>query len=112
VDFFFAVSAQSSAIPTPQNPLSSKWPRPTGKKSHKKRTESYSSYIYKVLKQVHPNTGISKKPMSIISPFIDDIFDRLAGEAGKGRRMHTHNQPPPGRPLWFTLRAAFMSHRE
>ena len=32
----------------------------TGKKS-KKRTESYSSYIYKVLKQVHPDTGISKK---------------------------------------------------
>ena len=25
--------------------------------------------------------------------------------------MHTHNPPPPGRPLWFTLRAAFMSPR-
>eukprot|EP01036_Dinobryon_divergens_P033243 gene33243-42986_t len=32
----------------------------TGKK-HAKKVESYSSYIYKVLKQVHPNTGISKK---------------------------------------------------
>ena len=28
-----------------------------------------------------------------------------------GRRMHTHNPPPPGRPLWFTLRAAFMFPR-
>ena len=55
----------------------------TGKKSHKKRTESYSSYIYKVLKQVHPDTGISKKGMSIMNSFINDIFERLAGEAGK-----------------------------
>jgi histone H2B len=55
----------------------------TGKKSHKKRTESYSSYIYKVLKQVHPDTGISKKGMSIMNSFINDIFGRLAGEAGK-----------------------------
>jgi hypothetical protein len=26
--------------------------------------------------------------------------------------MHTHNPPPPGRPLWFTLRAAFVFPRE
>jgi histone H2B len=55
----------------------------TGKMSHKKRTESYSSYIYKVLKQVHPDTGISKKGMSVMNSFINDIFERLAGEAGK-----------------------------
>jgi histone H2B len=30
-----------------------------GKKRSKKRVETYSSYIYKVLKQVHPDTGIS-----------------------------------------------------
>ena len=51
--------------------------------SRKKRVESYSSYIYKVLKQVHPDTGISKKGMSIMNSFINDIFERLAGEAGK-----------------------------
>ena len=54
-----------------------------GKSKSKKRVESYSSYIYKVLKQVHPNTGISKRGMSILNSFINDIFDRLAGEAGK-----------------------------
>ena len=52
-------------------------------KKAKKRVESYSSYIYKVLKQVHPDTGISKKGMSIMNSFINDIFGRLAGEAGK-----------------------------
>lgn len=35
------------------------------KKKHSKRKESYSIYIYKVLKQVHPNTGISSKSMSV-----------------------------------------------
>jgi histone H2B len=63
---------------------SAKAPKKAGaKKSNKKRTESYSSYIYKVLKQVHPDTGISKKGMSIMNSFINDIFGRLAGEAGK-----------------------------
>ena len=47
------------------------------------RSESYSTYIYKVLKQVHPDTGISKKGMSVMNSFINDIFDRIGGEAGK-----------------------------
>ena len=54
-----------------------------GKKKAKKRTESYSSYIYKVLKQVHPDTGISSKAMSIMNSFINDAFERIAVEAGK-----------------------------
>lgn len=60
----------------------------TGGKS-KKRTETYSSYIYKVLKQVHPDTGISKKGMSIMNSFINDIFERIATEAGK---LATYNK--------------------
>ena len=55
----------------------------TGGSRRKARTETYSSYIYKVLKQVHPDTGISKKAMSIMNSFINDIFERVAGEAGK-----------------------------
>lgn len=61
----------------------------TGKGKSKKRTESYSSYIYKVLKQVHPDTGISKRGMSIMNSFINDIFDRIATEAGK---LATYNK--------------------
>ena len=62
---------------------SAKKPKGGGSKKKKKRTESYSSYIYKVLKQVHPDTGISKKSMSIMNSFINDVFERIAGEAGK-----------------------------
>jgi histone H2B len=61
----------------------------TGGKKNKKRTETYSSYIYKVLKQVHPDTGISKKGMSIMNSFINDIFERIATEAGK---LATYNK--------------------
>ena len=51
-------------------------------RSHK-RVETYHSYIYKVLKQVHPEKGISKKSISILNSFITDIFDRTLVEAGK-----------------------------
>ena len=32
-----------------------------GGKRRRRRRESFSIYIYKVLKQVHPDTGMSKK---------------------------------------------------
>ncbi|EDV23424.1 Histone H2B [Trichoplax sp. H2] len=53
------------------------------KKRAKKRKESYSIYIYKVLKQVHPDTGISSKAMSIMNSFVQDIFERIANEASR-----------------------------
>ena len=52
-------------------------------KRRRKRVETYSTYIYKVLKQVHPDTGISKRGMSIMNSFINDIFGKIASEAGK-----------------------------
>lgn len=53
------------------------------RRAHKKRTETFSLYIYKVLKQVHPDTGISKRSMSIMNSFINDVFDKLANESSR-----------------------------
>ena len=53
------------------------------KKKNKKRKESYAIYIYKVLKQVHPDTGVSSKAMSIMNSFVNDIFERIASEASR-----------------------------
>ena len=53
------------------------------KKRHKKRKESYGIYIYKVLKQVHPDTGVSSKAMSIMNSFVNDLFERIANEASR-----------------------------
>ncbi|KAL1920610.1 uncharacterized protein VTP21DRAFT_987 [Calcarisporiella thermophila] len=55
----------------------------SGKVKKKSRKETYHSYIYKVLKQVHPDTGISNKAMSIMNSFVNDIFERIASEASK-----------------------------
>lgn len=55
---------------------------PTQKRK-KSRKESYSIYVYKVLKQVHPDTGISSKAMSIMNSFVNDIFERIATEASR-----------------------------
>ena len=51
------------------------------KHPRKKRQESYSVYIYRVLKQVHPETGISKKSMMIMIHQALDSVD-LVGVSG------------------------------
>ncbi|XP_058839714.1 late histone H2B.L4-like [Topomyia yanbarensis] len=53
------------------------------KKRKQRRKESYAIYIYKVLKQVHPDTGVSSKAMSIMNSFVNDIFERIANEASR-----------------------------
>lgn len=52
-------------------------------KRRRRRKESYGIYIYKVLKQVHPDTGISSRAMSIMNSFVNDIFERIAGESSR-----------------------------
>jgi histone H2B len=53
------------------------------KKRRHRRKESYAIYIFKVLKQVHPDTGISSKAMSIMNSFVNDIFERIAAESSR-----------------------------
>jgi hypothetical protein len=38
-------------------------------------------FLPQVLKQVHPDTGVSSKAMSIMNSFVNDLFERIA--AGK-----------------------------
>ncbi|GLJ42495.1 hypothetical protein SUGI_0880840 [Cryptomeria japonica] len=62
-----------------------------GKKKHKKNVETYKIYIFKVLKQVHPDIGVSSKAMGIMNSFINDIFEKLANEAS---RLARYNKKP------------------
>ena len=60
--------------------------RPTtnanGKRPNRRlRKKSYATHIYKVLKQVHPDTGISTKAMTVFKNMAQDVFDRLTAEA-------------------------------
>ncbi|CAH2020084.1 unnamed protein product [Acanthoscelides obtectus] len=43
-----------------------------------------------VLKQVHPDTGISSKAMSIMNSFVNDIFERIAAEASRLAHYNKH----------------------
>ena len=90
--YLYLISHFTTMAKTPSKKAPSKAAKASkggDKKRSKKRVESYSTYIYKVLKQVHPDTGISKKGMSIMNSFINDIFERIAGEAGK---LATYNK--------------------
>lgn len=58
-------------------------------KRRRSRKESYGIYIFKVLKQVYPDVGISGKAMNIMNSFVNDVFERIAGEASK---LATHNK--------------------
>ncbi|KAI3833314.1 hypothetical protein MKW98_006413 [Papaver atlanticum] len=58
------------------------------KKKMKKSVETYKIYIFKVLKQVHPDIGISSKAMGIMNSFINDIFEKLANESSKIARYN------------------------
>ena len=56
------------------------------------RHESFGIYIYKVLKQVHKDIGISKRSMKIMNSFIRDVYERLANESStlvRYNRKHT-----------------------
>ncbi|XP_021887626.1 histone H2B-like [Carica papaya] len=61
------------------------------KKRMKKSSETYKIYIFKVLKQVHPDIGISSKAMGIMNSFINDIFEKLAQESS---RLARYNKKP------------------
>ncbi|KAL5711038.1 hypothetical protein ACHQM5_021538 [Ranunculus cassubicifolius] len=58
------------------------------KKKSKKSVESYKIYLFKVLKQVHPDIGISSKAMGIMNSFTNDLFEKIAAEAAKLVRIN------------------------
>ncbi|KAH0461572.1 hypothetical protein IEQ34_009147 [Dendrobium chrysotoxum] len=93
-----AEKAPAEKKPAEKKPKAEKRPVKDGaagdkkkKKKAKKGTETYKIYIFKVLKQVHPDIGISSKAMSIMNSFINDIFEKLAQESS---RLARYNKKP------------------
>mmetsp|Transcript_24101 Transcript_24101/g.37981 ORF Transcript_24101/g.37981 Transcript_24101/m.37981 type:complete len:134 (-) Transcript_24101:192-593(-) len=50
-------------------------------KSRKSTKPNFNTYIYRVLKETHPDIGITKKSMGIMNDFVIDMMDKLATEA-------------------------------
>eukprot|EP01121_Diplochlamys_sp_Union-15-3_P019102 TRINITY_DN7108_c0_g2_i1.p1 TRINITY_DN7108_c0_g2~~TRINITY_DN7108_c0_g2_i1.p1 ORF type:complete len:146 (-),score=36.23 TRINITY_DN7108_c0_g2_i1:69-506(-) len=59
-----------------------------GERGKTRNYNTYSTFIFKVLKQVHPDTGISNKAMAIMNSFVQDIFEKIAMEAGRLARYN------------------------
>ncbi|XP_041050306.1 late histone H2B.L4-like [Carcharodon carcharias] len=51
------------------------------KKWRKSRKQSYPTYVYRVLTQVHHSTKTSSKAMIFMNSFVVDIFEHIASEA-------------------------------
>jgi len=73
------------------------------RKTKKKKCESFSMYIYKVLKQCHPETGLSKKSMSIMNSFLNDIFEKIAYESNRLLR-HQNRKTLSSREIQTAIR--------
>lgn len=44
-------------------------------------SEEYKTYVFKVLKQVHPGMAISSKATTVVNNYMADMFERIADEA-------------------------------
>ena len=75
--------SEASAQPATETTKKIRRMRKDGKPFKKTKRQSFDVFIYRVLKQVHPDTGVSKKSMSILNSFVLDLFERLASEASR-----------------------------
>jgi len=64
---------------------SSKGARKTGGRKAKR---TWSRYIYRTLKQIHKDVGMSGKGMRVVNSFVQDIFERIATEAAALTRFN------------------------
>eukprot|EP01070_Trichotokara_eunicae_P011154 Trichotokara_eunicae@DN6820_c0_g1_i1.p1 len=82
----------SSSSKSPKQRVSNKTPKravakastkgdSTDKKRKKTRQDTYANFIYRLNKQIDPKMEVSKKTISILNSFVNDVFDRVATEA-------------------------------
>jgi histone H2B len=73
---------------------------------HRRSAETFKSYIFKVLRQVHPKVGISKKGMAVMNSLVSDTFDKIASEAGRVCRV-SNKQTLSSREIQTAIRLVF-----
>jgi histone H2B len=54
----------------------------------KSREATFSSYIYRVLKTIHPNVGMSTSAMGVMNSFIKDSLQKIAEESNRLMRVN------------------------
>ncbi|KAM9180845.1 histone H2B type 1-A-like [Dugong dugon] len=79
--------------------LSSKKSKKAGSKTKKQKTRKRSRcrhncfclFVYRTLKKVHAELGISRRAMGVINCLLNDIFERIAEEATHLARYTSHS---------------------
>ncbi|XP_073157281.1 histone H2B.2-like [Henckelia pumila] len=85
-------ASEPEVLPTPPQKGTKRKPAGGGEKMKQQRRRrrgraageglgGYKTYLFKVMKQVHPEMGISSKAMTIINNMMSDMFERLAEAA-------------------------------
>lgn len=59
-----------------------------GSGRHRKGRRTWSTYVYRALKQVNKELTVSSKAMAVVNSFVSDIFERIAGEAASLARIN------------------------
>jgi len=79
-----AMSGEVETVPVVQ-------PKKKQRRAPNKR-RTYATYLYRVLKSIHPDLGISKKAMLIMDSFVEDMFERImstAADLARYNKRHT-----------------------
>ncbi|CDW59349.1 Histone H2B [Trichuris trichiura] len=53
------------------------------KRKSRTRTEPYTRYVHKILKEVHPSLSITSEAMSDMNSILYDALDRISNEASR-----------------------------
>ena len=53
------------------------------KRNKKRNFQSFSLYVYKVLRSIATDVGISKKGMNVINSLVTDMFEQISLESSK-----------------------------
>lgn len=59
-----------------------------GSGRHRKGRRTWSTYVYRALKQVNKELTVSSKAMAVVNSFVSDIFERIAREAASLSRIN------------------------
>ena len=94
-------SGKAKATPKKTGATSASASKSRERTYNRKKHESYNIYIYKVLKQVHPEVGVSKRAMLVLNSFVTDVFERICEEAS--RLCHYNKKQTLGKFFVFIL---------
>jgi histone H2B len=48
-----------------------------------KKPRTWNTYLYRVLKETHPDTGITRKSMAVMNDVVEDMFEKIMNEASE-----------------------------